>query len=71
LTDEDEDVREESAIGLGRRQDRRVIPVLLTMLDDYIIVRPVQAATALLGLDRAPPEWTAADYQAAIRKIAE
>lgn len=71
LNDEDEDVREEAAVGLGKRQDRRVIPKLLTMLDDDIAVRAVEAAAALLGMDQEPPEWTAADYRAAILKIGE
>jgi HEAT repeat protein len=71
LTDEDEDVREEAAVGLGKRQDRRVIPMLLTMLDDDIPVRAVEAAAALLGMERDPPGWTPADYRAALSKIGE
>ncbi len=70
LNDEDEDVREEAAVGLGKRRDRRLIPVLLTTLEDADIkVRVAEAAAALLGMEQDPPEWTAADYRAAILKI--
>ena len=72
LSDKDEDVREEAAVGLGKRRDRRMIPALLRMLEDPgLKVRAAEAAAALLGLDQEPPEWTAADYRAAIAKIGE
>jgi hypothetical protein len=72
LSDKDEDVREEAAVGLGKRRDRRMIPALLKMLEDADFkVRVAEAAAALLGMDREPPEWTAADYRAAIAKIGE
>jgi HEAT repeat protein len=67
LSDTDEDVREEAAIGLGRRRDRRLIPKLRAMLDDpEISIRVEQAAMELLELAEAPPEWTPADYKAAL-----
>ncbi len=72
LSDKDEDVREEAAVGLGKRRDLRMIPALLKMLEDPgPKVRVAEAAAALLGMDRDPPEWTAADYRAAIAKIGE
>jgi HEAT repeat protein len=72
LSDKDEDVRDESAVGLGKRRDQRLIPILLTMLEDpNIKVRVAEAAAALLGMDKDPPEWTAEDYRAAIAKIGE
>jgi HEAT repeat protein len=72
LTDANEDVREEAAVGLGKRRDRRLIPALRTMLEAHdITVRVAEAASALLGMDKDPPEWTAADYRAALAKIGE
>jgi HEAT repeat protein len=71
LSDKDEDVREEAAVGLGKRQDRRMIPALLKMLEDPLTVRVGEAAAALLGMDQDPPEWTEADYRAAVAKIGE
>jgi HEAT repeat protein len=67
LDDADEDVREEAAVGLGKRQDERLIPKLKTMLDEpELKCRVAEAAAALLGLDPDPPEWEAADYKAAL-----
>jgi HEAT repeat protein len=67
LDDPDEDVREEAAVGLGKRQDQRLIPKLQAMLDaPRLTIRVAEAAAALLGLDRDPPEWTATDYRAAL-----
>lgn len=67
LDDTDEDVREEAAVGLGKRRDRRLLPKLLAMLDaPEIKVRVAEAAVALLGLDRDNPEWVAEDYKAAL-----
>jgi HEAT repeat protein len=72
LTDANENVREEAAVGLGKRRDKRLIPVLLTMLEDpNIKVRVAEAAAALLGMDKDPKEWTASDYRAAVAKIGE
>ena len=67
LNDTDQDVREEAAVGLGKRHDQRMIPHLRAMLDQGEITgRAVEAATELLGLDEAPSEWTPADYKAAL-----
>ena len=64
LSDKDEDVREEAAVGLGKRRDRRMIPALLKMLEDPgLKVRVAEAAAAFLGMDKEPPEWTAADLR--------
>ena len=68
LDDANEDVREEAALGLGKRRDQRLLPRLQTMLDEGgLKVRVAEAAAALLGLDQEPPEWGAADYKAAIK----
>jgi HEAT repeat protein len=70
LDDANEDVREEAAVGLGKRRDSRLIPKLRAMLaKPELKVRVCEAATALLGLDRDPPEWDAADYEAALTKL--
>lgn len=64
---DDEDVREEAAIGLGKRHDQRLIPQLRAMLDQGEITgRVAEAATELLELDDTPSAWTAADYKAAL-----
>ena len=72
LTDANENVREEAAVGPGKRRDKRLVPALRIMLaaDDFS-VRVGEAAAALAGMDRDPPEWTAEDYRAAIAKIGE
>jgi len=58
LDDEDEDVREEAAVGLGKRRDERLVPKLLEMLEQpELKVRVAEAASALLGLDSDPPSW--------------
>ena len=67
LNNVDEDVREEAAVGLGKRRDRRLIPQLRAMLDhDVITIRVAEAATKLLEQDETPPEWTPEDYKAAL-----
>jgi HEAT repeat protein len=67
LNDTDEDVREEAAVGLGKRQDQRLIPKLRAMLDqNEITFRVTEAATGLLELNEAAPEWTPANFKAAL-----
>jgi hypothetical protein len=67
LTDANEDVCEEAAVGLAKRQDKRLIPKLRTMLDaPELKPRVAEAAAALLGLHEDPPEWAAAEYKAAL-----
>jgi len=67
LDDRNEDVCEEAAVGLGKRRDQRLLPKLLTMLDEPEPTDSVyEAAAGLLGLDREPDEWNAEDYKAAL-----
>jgi HEAT repeat protein len=67
LDDDSQAIREEAAVGLGKRRDQRLIPKLRTMLDEPELgSRVAEASAALLGLDRDPPEWGAADYKAAL-----
>jgi HEAT repeat protein len=68
LNDADDDVREEAAVGLGKRRDQRLIPKLLLMLDEpELKVRVAEAAAALLALKEIPSEWAATDYKTALR----
>lgn len=67
LGDANVNVREEAAVGLGKRRDLRLIPVLWAMLNESELkVRVAEAAAALLGLDEDPREWEAPDYKAAL-----
>ncbi len=69
ISDPDEDVREEAAVGLGKRQDLRLLPALRTMLDaPGVKVRIAEAASALLGLPEDPEDWGADDYKMALDK---
>jgi HEAT repeat protein len=67
LNDADDDVREEAAVGLGKRRDKRLIPALRAMLNNSEITdRIAEATTELLDLAEAPREWAPADYKAAL-----
>jgi HEAT repeat protein len=67
LSDPDEDVREEAAVGLGKRQDLRVLPTLRSMLAmPELKVRVAEAASAMLGIPEDPEEWEAEDYMKAL-----
>lgn len=69
LDDENRDVREEAAVGLGKRRDQRLIPALRVMLDKpEFSDRVAEATTTLLGLDGNRPEWSSADYLAALNR---
>jgi HEAT repeat protein len=69
LDDPNEDVRQGAVGGLGKRQDQRVVPKLLTMLDEPRLAPwAAEAPAALLGLEKEPPEWTAEDCKAALKK---
>ena len=67
--DSDVYVREEAAVGLGKRQDVRLLPKLTTMLDLPVLKeRVAEAASALLGLREDPPDWGAEDYRRALEE---
>jgi len=69
LNDGDQDVREEAAVGLAKRRDQRVLPTLIEMLNEPdFSQRVADAASALLELDRDPPDWTRDDYLSALRR---
>ncbi len=67
ISDSDEDVREEAAVGLGKRQDFRLLPTLRNMLDaPELKVRVAEAASAMLGMPEDPEEWGTEDYKKAL-----
>jgi len=67
--DEDAGVREEAAVGLGKRRDIRLLPVLRGMLDaPDLKLRVAEAASALLGLPEDPAEWKVEDYKDSLNK---
>jgi hypothetical protein len=69
LSDPNEDVREEASVGLGKRQDLRLLPTLRNMLDaPELKVRVSEAASAMLGLPEDPEDWEAEDYKEALDK---
>lgn len=68
LGDEDEDVREEAAAALAKRQDVRVLPSLWAMLEGPgINTRIAEASAHMLGFERDRKEWTEDDYREALR----
>jgi HEAT repeat protein len=71
LGDSDENVREEAAVGLGKRRDPRVLPALQKMLEDPdFSQRVAEAAAYLLGMEKSPKDWSAAEFLEALKKFA-
>jgi HEAT repeat protein len=71
LTDDDEDVREEAMVGLGKRKDRRVLSSLLVALEQPIVtvtVRVIEAAYEMLGMPNDREEWKGMDYAVELRR---
>ena len=69
LTDQNEDVREEAMVGLAKRKDRQVLPLLLQALQEASIsVRVFEAAYLMLGMDSEPEGWLAQDYISVLRE---
>jgi len=67
LEDANINVRDEAVLGLGKRRDQRLIPVLWAMLNEpELRARVAQATADLLELDEDTPEWGASDYKAAL-----
>jgi HEAT repeats len=69
LSDSNEDVREEATVGLGKRKDRRVLSVLLPLLEQpATTVRVIEAAYTMLDMQSEREGWKGADYAAALRE---
>jgi HEAT repeat protein len=69
LDDSDEDVREEAMVGQGKRQDKRVLPTLLSALEQSAMTaRVIEASCLMLGLENERPGWGGVDYAKALRE---
>ena len=74
LSDSNENVREEAMVGLAKRRDTRVLPVLIAALNQSELVKPsattltIDAAEAMLELDDERRDWGVAKYAAALRE---
>lgn len=68
MDDSNNDVREEAMIGLAKRQDRRVVPALITALENTSISeRVIEAAAEMLRLETPPKAWDPPQYAAALK----
>jgi HEAT repeat protein len=69
ITDPNEDVREEVLVALAKRKDRRVLPFLITELNQLqVSARVKEAAEFLLGEDRREASWNSGDYAKALKR---
>lgn len=69
LADCDEDVREEAMVGLGKRKDQRVLPILLSALEQPIPPdRAIEAASEMLDMQNESDDWKGIHYAAALRE---
>ena len=69
LSDENQDVREEAMVGLGKRKDRRVLAPLLEALEQpNLTVRVTESAYLMLGMNGEPEGWAPANYTCALRE---
>jgi HEAT repeat protein len=69
LNDSDEDVREEAMVGLGKRNDQRVLSTLVAALErPKTTVRVIETAYLMLGMDNEREGWKGTDYAAALRQ---
>jgi len=73
LSDSNEDVREEAMVGLAKRKDERVLPALLSALnqpnldDPGVTMLTIEAADAMLDMENERRDWSGAEYIAALR----
>jgi HEAT repeat protein len=69
LTDSDEDTREEAMSGLAKRKDHRVLPVLLSALEQpHVSYRVIEAADLILDMESEGKRWIKAQYASAVRQ---
>jgi len=69
LSDPYEDVREEAIAGLARVKDKRVLPPLLSALEDpHVGENIVDAARHMLGIGDNATGWVAEDYAKTLRE---
>jgi len=68
MDDSNNDVREEAMVGLAKRQDRRMLPALITALESTSVSeRVIEAAVEMLALETPPKAWDAQQYAAALK----
>src|ERR1039457_3328661 len=68
MRDADGDVSEEALVGLAKRKDRRIVPMLLAELEKQEVgVRVIEAAYLMLDMQREHEGWNAPDYAGALR----
>jgi HEAT repeat protein len=68
LDDPDEDVRQEALVGLARRRDRRVLPLLFRQLESpQVDDMTIEAACQMLEIADGPPDWKKEEYVIALR----
>lgn len=69
LNDSDEDAQGEALVGLARRKDIRVLPILLSRFEgDEIDDWTIEAASWMLDLDNLAPEWEASKFIAQLKR---
>jgi HEAT repeat protein len=69
LADSNQDVRDEAMASLGKRQEPRVLPSLVSALARPTVSRPViQAARDMLDLEADREDWGTDNYAAALRE---
>jgi HEAT repeat protein len=74
LSDSNADVREEAVVGLAKRKDQRVLPALITALnqseldDPGITMLTIEAADTMLDMKNERKDWSGAEYIAALQE---
>jgi HEAT repeat protein len=69
LTDPNDDVREGALVGLGKRKDRRVVPILIAELNQpESSDRIKEAAEFFMGENEHRADWSPSDYVVALQR---
>lgn len=71
-SDSFENARMEALIGLGKRKDTRIVPILISVFcDGEALEGHAEAAELILGLERSDcQQWEASDYVEKLRALA-